>query len=541
MVIAVNRHYKFHAFLFTLLSFQLFISFPVAFISKFFAIAIFIGVLLHIKKIKFEYTRWQEIAVFFVVSGYLTFAIFGYDLFVTNTLDLHRLLRLSFFVTGFIWTSYVLQSLLDAIAFLDNAKNRLCSPSNDGYWKKWFVLLVIMFVMFMIWQRAFNPIVMSPDSYQYIMNSYLVGRSVLYVFFNNLIMQVAPTSPAVEWIGITQIFAFSCLLSTILMYFHKNWIRFKYIAVMAIILPMIPSFALHTIVIWADLKVGMTILWLTYVTVRIIDEIILNNTANKKQQLSLCVQICIAMVLMYFSKANTAVVYLVTVPVLAIFFILRKQWNFLISIALSVVFILLIRFPGHDALNAVRYPNLDAHKYFAGIHDMQAAYYNRGKFSDKNLALLKKYIPNIDDIRGNFRPDWVMRDDWGNLQGVKENMTTREFVSMYADTFIRNPWQMSRSMLYRNRAYWVISPKKQINCVSYTGIWCRQTRTTTTQAPAIDVYRQHNLLTNLMEQYISIMDRYAPATFIWRFGVWTALMVVSIATLISQKRYIYIY
>jgi hypothetical protein len=324
------------------------------------------------------------------------------------------------------------------------------------------------------------------------------------------------------------------------MYINKKWLRFRWVAVLAVILPLLPSFGLHTVVLWVDLKVGMTILWVTYATVRIIDEVLVNKTASNRQRTSLSVQICIPMVLMYFAKAHTSVVYIVTVITLAVVFVLHKQWKLLLSIAFSAVIVLLIRFPGHYALNAERDMNLDAHRYYAGIHDMQATYYGGGDFSDESLALLKSYIPNIDELRDGFRPDYSLRQDWGNVQGVQEDMSTREFIAMYADTFVRNPWQMFRSMLYRSRTYWVIDSKGWINVVNYTAIYDSSTGHYGTQAPEIGVFRQQSFLTGIMDRYISLMYMHIPATFIWRFGIWTALMVISIATLIMQKRYIWI-
>jgi hypothetical protein len=43
-----------------------------------------------------------------------------------------------------------------------------------------------------------------------------------------------------------------------------------------------------------------------------------------------------------------------------------------------------------------------------------------------------------------------------------------------------------------------------------------------------------------MDAYIGGMISPFPATFVWRFGIWIALMVISIMTLILQKRYIWL-
>ena len=538
--LSVNKALKLHIVVYSLASALLFIFIPISFIDRFLAGIIFFGVLFHIKNIRFEFKRWYEIVVFFITCTYLMFAIFGYDLFLANTMHLSIYYRLFYYALGFIWTCYVLQSFLDALKYLSKIKNRVCVTTSDGYVKKWLILFAILFALFMIWQRAFNPVIMSPDSHEYYMDRYIVGRSVIYVLINNMIMKIKPVSLAIHLIVLYQIIAFSCLLSTILMYLHVHWIRFKWILVVSIILPLIPSFGLHAITLWPDLIVGMTILWVSYVIIRIIDEIILQSSASQKQRISLYIQLCFALILMYYAKANTSIIYIVTALSLSVFFILRKKWKLVYSVALSAILILLIRFPGHDVLNAARDSNLDAHKFFAGIHDMQATYYGGGNFSEKTLAKLKYYIPKIDGIRLNFEPDHVKRHEWGNVDEIMHSMTVKEFIYMYTDTFIRNPVQMSRSMLYRVRAYWVIDPKGKIDHVNFTIVHDPRYRPWLPQHFKIHELRQPNFLTEIMNKYIEFMVFPVPTIFVWRYGIWTALMIISITTLIFLKRYAYL-
>ena len=154
MEIRVRNRYKIHIFVFTLLSIHLFLLVPIPFINKFLAIALSIGILLHIKDIKFAFGRWYEVVAFIIANAYLALSFFGYDLFLANSLYPERLLNFFTYGLGFIWTSYVLQSVLDIIKSLGAIKERTCYPSNGNYWKKWLLLFAIMFAVFMIWQRA---------------------------------------------------------------------------------------------------------------------------------------------------------------------------------------------------------------------------------------------------------------------------------------------------------------------------------------------------------------------------------------------------
>jgi len=545
MTIVIKNNSKLHIIIFTCVSALLFVFIPISFIDRFLAGLICFGVFFDIRNIKFEFNRWYEIVLFIIVSAYLMFAFFGYDLFLKNSMHLTVYYRLFFYALGFIWICYVLQSFLDAIKHLGIIKDRVCIPTKDSYPRKWLILFTIMVPLFALWQIAFNPIVITRDSWYYLdgwlNNIYTSAFPPAYTFLVNIICGAAPTKPEVVWIGITQNIAFSSLLATILMYFHQRWIKFKYIIPVAIILPLIPSFGLHTIVVWADLSAGMSILWLTYVLVRIIDEVIITKSVSKKQQLSFCIQLCISMVLVYFIRSNTFLVYLIMVPVLVLLFSIKKEWKLLITVAISIIIVILIRFPGFNALNVQEDIRAHEHRYHAAMHDMQATYYSGGRFSDDTLTALRGYIRNLDapGAREMFLPHYVLwYEDYFHYD--LSELTTHRFLAMYIDTFIRNPIEMTRSMLNRLHAYWAIDPRFHVDAVNQTDIFDRATNSVTTSVPLIGVYRQPNILTNVFNEHMTTMNLRFPATFIWRLGIWVAIIIISLMTLITERRFIWL-
>jgi len=279
-------------------------------------------------------------------------------------------------------------------------------------------------------------------------------------------------------------------------------------------------------------------MWLTYILVRVLDEVIIHDTASKKQQASFYIQLCISLILCFFIRSNSFLVYLVMLPVLALLFFCRKNWKLLATVSISVIMVLLINFGGYKALNVVVTPFNTQVKYFALIHDIQATYYRGGKLSERTQNALLKYIPKLDEpeVRDRFIPDYV----WYRNYDVSSDLTFGEFVSMYADSFIHNPFKMIRSMFYRCRAYWVIDPKGDIGCVNYISIYNLFTNTYTSYAHEIGVSRQENILTRIMSYYMAFMITPVPAIFVWRFGFWVALMIISIMTLILQKKFIWL-
>ena len=556
--IVVQKHYKVHILVFLVLSALFFVFAPVDYIPLLLAGVICTVVFLHLKHIRFTFEKWHEIAVFAVANLWLTLAFFGLDIFIANSLQLGPSQGFVYFTFCFIWTCYVLQSALDAFKWLGNRKVNL-SPVNtpvENYWRKWLLLFAIMFAVFMVWQRAYNPIVISPDSWEYIdgwrIGTYYAHRSPVYSFLVYLVLSFAPTRPELQWVAFAQITAFSSLLATILMYFHIKRIRFIYLIPFAVILPLIPSFGQHTIVIWIDLTTGIAVLWLTYVLIRILDEVIINDTASNKQLLSFCLQLCLSLTLAYFIRPNTILVFIVMAPLLMLVFFFRKKWKLLASVCLSIALVLLIRYPGYTALmpqttsthEMMRMPPPEQVRYWAGIHDMQFTYYSGGSFSEKTYTKLRKHLPRLHDQTtiDNFSPYIIRGEGFGAVD--LHELTIREFLTMYIDTFFRNPLLMLRSMLARNLQLWVISPRSPVSNINYIYIFDLPSWTTDFQAPSapsLGVFRQHNFLTDLMDKYNNLMLLPVLSTFFWRIGFWASLLVVSMMALIIRKKYLYLF
>jgi hypothetical protein len=114
---------------------------------------------------------------------------------------------------------------------------------------------------------------------------------------------------------------------------------------------------------------------------------------------------------------------------------------------------------------------------------------------------------------------------------------------MYTDSLLNNPIKTIRSMLFRVRAYWVIAPKEGIALVGYYPLWVPLSDDPIFHhAHEMGVHRTHNRFTDIM--YVGtwgISMLTIPATFVWRFGIWVAMMVISAMRLVLQKRFIWLF
>ena len=120
-------------------------------------------------------------------------------------------------------------------------------------------------------------------------------------------------------------------------------------------------------------------------------------------------------------------------------------------------------------------------------------------------------------------------------------LTTNEFVHAYIETLAHNPKPMIKSVLNRTRAYWVIAPKAGIGCVNYTSILNDEDGSTNTNtAPSIGVNRNINRITHIAGSFLKFMNLEIPATIIWRFGIWIALLFICSFHIFLKKRYLYL-
>ncbi|MCL2310994.1 MAG: hypothetical protein FWC41_00685 [Firmicutes bacterium] len=549
MVIKAEKNYKFHVFLFLLLSIEFFILNPVEFVPKILAVSVCLGVFLNMPKIIFNFKKWYEVAAFFMSTIFLTSSFFGYDLFLKNTMLKGRFLNFSsgiewkcfvliYFSLGLVWASYVLQSSLNLFSFL-NCKIKFLQ--NQKYWQKWLIFFSVMFALFMIWKSAYI-VTLTRDSWAYlngwIENKYDLAYSPVYTFLVTLVCKCAPTKPEVAWVCVIQALGFSALFSTIIAYLWEKGLKFEYALTASIILPLVPSIGLHTLTIWSDPLCGLSMLWFTYVFVRILDEVLLSLHASKLQKISFAIQLFISLILIYFVRSNTFLVAMIMSLVLCVLFLLYKKPKWLIPIVFSAFAVLIIRFPGFKMLQIENSPLRDHHRYFASIHDIQSTYYSGGKFSNHTLEVLKRSIPKLEDseVKNNFIPDSVV---YSKVYDLSE-LTFKEFVSIYTDSFIKNPFKILKSMFYRCRAYWVLARKNSIDFVNYTGIYHRKKGRVVDEIPELSIYRKNTILKNIVDKYIPITNSEILAIFVWRYSFWMLLIVISALWIIFQKKFIWL-
>ena len=482
-----------------------------------------------------------------LLTLYIAFSIFGFHTIFFSRNSYERLTDIVIFILGVLWTVYFVQALLYFVGMLSekwSATNSI--QERASYWRKWVLFLFCSLPAFLLFQFAFNPAITTPDSLVGL--GHIIGEPLfnhhppLHTLAVAFIMQL--TGGDVRFVVWAQILAFSSILATCLCYLGKLGVQKKKLIISAILIPLIPSIGLHGTTVWKDIPFAIAMLWLTYICVRIYKELYNSNEkASSRMILSISIQLCISLVLVFFLRANGFMAYIFTFVMLFLVFIAIKRKRMILSLIFSLVIIVLIQFPFYNHMNVVESGFSGEARYYALLLDLQAVYYDGGTLSENSLFLLRRSIPEIDsvDVRENFQRDWVHWNDYDLSE-----MEMGEFLFMYADTFVRNPFLVSRSVLTRTRAYWKIGVGEQINTINWVPlITYRQGdaalvayRQGDAENPLINAERTPNFMTNFMQhQYLPFMHGPLTGVFVWRFGIWVLLMNVFIVYKLIKKDY----
>ena len=466
----------------------------------------------------------------------IAFSIFGFNtILFFDTYHEERLTAFFIFILGVLWTAYLVRALLYLIDMLSKKRSTTRdSQERVSYWKNWSLFLLYSLPAFLLFQFAFNPAITSTDSFAGL--AHTIGAPLenqhppLHSLAVVLIMQL--TGGDIRFVVWVQIFAFASIIATCLCYFSKLGVQRKKLIISAALLPLIPSIGLYGITVWKDIPFAIAMVWLTYICVRIYKE--LYNSGEKVTSItvvSISVQLCISLVLVFFLRANGFMAYIFTFGLLLVVFIVIKRKKMILSLLFSIIMILLIQFPFFNQMNVVESGFSGEAKYYAMLLDLQATYYDGGTFSENSLYLLRRSIPEIDHVEEYFRRDWVHWNDYDLSE-----MEMGEFILMYADTLARNPFLITRSVLTRTRAYWMIGEGGWINTVNYVTLYTHPRGSS--EPPLINAYRTPNFMTTFM-QYHYLPFMYGPLTtiFVWRFGIWVLLMNVCIAYKIMRRDY----
>ena len=212
--------------------------------------------------------------IFTLISAFCTF-LWSYNQIVVSVQDIRLGFHgISLIIISFtVWFSIGI-SLLFSINFF---QARITTAEKRKTWARpewllWFCFFVIMGSVWYFWQRALYPATMSPDSID--QWSQAIGLSALHdahpLFHTMYIRLLASIHQSPAFVAIVQLLMMSALISSMLFWFYRNGVNAKLLLLISCIIAILPTNGVYSITLWKDVPFLLSLLWLSFVIMRIV-------------------------------------------------------------------------------------------------------------------------------------------------------------------------------------------------------------------------------------------------------------------------------
>ena len=508
-------------------------KFPISNIDKFILFLLtFVASQLFMIAIKtraiIEYFRNKTKYLFIFLILYVSFASIGNYLFL-HPVNIVSVRNWSYFILFALWLIPIVVSVLYLLEFY---QSKLLSGKNrtEGWGKQsliWFLFFSICFIAATLYLIAYNPAIMSWDSYdQWSQANGIIPLVNWHPVFHTLIIRfLISIIPSPSFVAFVQILFFSAIISASMVLLYTRGFNLIFLVPFCIIIAIIPSNGIQVVTLWKDIPYSISLLWLTLLFAKIISR---NQLYTK---ISFIIEIALALICVYFFRQNGIIVYIFTVIALLAIFLKRFQWKPLMGVIASLFIIILIQFPYYKALSVESAPQ-SSMKYFALLNDIVGVYFSGGNVSKKTEGYLKEVV-DIDNYRKSYNSYYT---SFHFYKTELANTKSLDFIGMYIDTFLCNPILMTNNILCRLDLYWSIPTGKDawIGGLNFRDCEVRHDF----EPKNFNFHRQPNFLTGHIDKISNIIVLHnLLLVLFWRFGIWIALLFTTFLFVIKNKKY----
>jgi hypothetical protein len=451
----------------------------------------------------------------YLLAGLITYASFaaaGNYLFL-NPVTLNKPLNWLFFILVWLWVAPIMISLLYLLELMKKAALDRLNPTPENTRPLRARLLLIMITMLVgaTYLVAYNPAIMSPDSFSQWQQASGIEPLVNWhpPFHTLLIRALIMIRPSPSLVALAQIFYFALIFSAALMIFYHRGVKLKILALLLFLFVMIPTNGIHLVTLWKDVPYAITLLWLTLILIKVI-----LFEYGKKRPFLLASELCVALVFAYFFRQNGIIVYLIYSLFITFYLVRRSIFKPLVGVFLSIAIIILIRYPLYGHLQVEPAP--PGNKYVALINDLAGAYFEGGSLTPEAELYLASVV-DLDQFKKVYSP---YRANYDYYRPELDQTQMLKFLKIYSHTFINNPLLMINSILCRLDLYWNITTGKG----AYIGVLNFREISNWEQF-AIHFYRKENNLTAFFDLASKGTVYLSPTLLLfWRFGFWLLML-----------------
>lgn len=472
-----------------------------------------------------NYTK-KDKAIILLIIAYAAFAFIGYRLFLLEFPINDMLSKLVHFILFGCWLTTILLAFLYITELCKQAvikRNSDTITPHHSHVKLFCTFAGIMLLCWLVFLIGFFPAIMSADSLTQIEQIRGLSRidnwhPVIHTMFNKFFLSIynSPVS-----VALAQMFLMAGIAANFFLFLYKKGIPAKWLKWSALVFALIPANAVYSVTLWKDIPFTFSLLWLTLVFAKIVTD----DTYIKKIPSS--IELILALVCAALFRHNGMPVFILAVVGLLIYFFKTKKIALVICVAISAGLVAWYNSYISDPSRVV--PTPPSVKLVAPIHGMAAVRYYGGNLSEEATREMEKVLP--DSIWVNFyKPFSADEYIYFCQRPFIENLAklpTPKAVSLYANTFVQNPYLVIRDRLCGAELLWnVYDAPGAYNYKYHTQI----------DENKLGLTMSTNFVTKILKKYLEQSEKLADP-IMWRGGIYNILILLLLFAFLKQRKW----
>jgi hypothetical protein len=457
---------------------------------------------------------------------YATFAFSGYKLFLAEYPIKDLFKKTVYFIIMGCWLSFIAIAFLYFTELCKQAIYRHTTNNNDvrsSLTKLYFTFAGILFFCWFIYLIAFFPANMSADSlvqWQQAMGYSKLNNwhPVFHTLFNRFFLTIY-TSPAS--LALAQMIFITGIAANFFLFLYKKGIPAKWLMGAALVFALIPANSVYSVTLWKDVPFTFSLIWLTLVFAKIVtDDTYFRNKAAYAE-------IVLALITTALFRHNGMPVYALGVAGLVLYFFKTRKAGLLICAAVSIGCIMLYNSYISNPSRVI--PNPPSVKLVAPVHGLAAVRYYGGELSPETKHEMEKILPDSVWVN-NYNPfsadEYIYFSRKPFIQNLAK-VSDSKMISLYANTFVKNPFLIIRDRLCGAELEWNVFPANgSFNYKYHTQI----------DKNDFGLKTSDNFLKKILVFCLHASEHVADP-FLWRGGIFNILMLFLLFLFLKHNRW----
>jgi hypothetical protein len=475
---------------------------------------------------KFILSDKLTLSIFIFTSLVISFFAVGNNLFFSNGFLDVTIRNILLFILVWTWSTPFIILFLYSLEKINLARN-INESSKLNKSLLFFSLIIIQSTIGLIMLSIYYPGNMTSDSIdQWKQAQGLLPISDAHPAFHTIVISLLTkiyNSPA--FIVSIQILFASLVLSSILIFLHKQGLRKLYVFGIAALFWLIPNNAIYIVTLWKDIPYTISLVWLTF---------LLLKSVQKRESITLIniFELSVALSFVYLFRHNGVIPFILSIIVILGYVFKSRRIRFLFVIPIALIFIILVKGPLFSAFQVEK--SATGLEFIAPVHGIASVIAHNGNLSPETINYMKEIMP-LEEWKRLYDPYNANPYMFGNNYALTYKLSlgdTKEILMMYLDTLVRNPVTVIYDRLTGVGLMWQITQPT----TSYNSRYV-----STIVDNDIGLEAHGNSLSGLYNKILQTTENITIIdTVIWRGGFPTLVLLLVVFFLFKKKNYAYL-